>query len=67
MNENERNDLQTTITHALQEMKAEAGDSQDIRIKRISKLVATAYFICCGLIFAHQCITVYVIYYKGGM
>lgn len=40
---------------------------QDIRIKRISKLVATAYFICCGLIFAHQCITVYVIHYKGGM
>jgi len=26
MNEQERNDLQSTITHALQEMKAEAGN-----------------------------------------
>ena len=30
MNEQERNGLQSTITHALQEMKAEAGNLFDI-------------------------------------
>lgn len=38
MNENERNDLQTTITHALQEMKAEAGDSFDITKVNLAEL-----------------------------
>ena len=38
MNENERNDLQTTITHALQGMKAEAGDSFDITKVNLAEL-----------------------------
>ena len=38
MNENERNDLQTTITHALQEIKAGAGDSFDITKVNLAEL-----------------------------
>ena len=38
MNEKERNDLQSTITHALQEMKAEAGDLFDIEKVNLAEL-----------------------------
>lgn len=38
MNEKERNDLQSTITHALQEMKAEAGDLFDIKKVNLAEL-----------------------------
>ena len=38
MNEKERNDLQSTITHALQEMKAEAGEQFDIEKVNLAEL-----------------------------
>ena len=38
MNEQERNDLQLTITHALQEMKAEAGASFDLEKVNLAEL-----------------------------
>ena len=38
MNEQERNDLQLTISHALQEMKTEAGDSFDIEKVNLAEL-----------------------------
>lgn len=38
MNEQERNDLQSTITHALEEMKAEAGASFDLEKVNLSEL-----------------------------
>ena len=38
MNEQERNDLQLTISHALQEMKAEAGDKFDIEKVNLAEL-----------------------------
>lgn len=38
MNEHERNDLQLTISHALQEMKAEAGDSFNLKKVNLAEL-----------------------------
>lgn len=38
MTEQERNDLQLTITHALQEMEQESGDSFDIKKVNLAEL-----------------------------
>lgn len=38
MNDNERNDLQITISHALQDMKAEVGESFDINKVNLAEL-----------------------------
>ena len=42
MNDKERNDLQLTISHALQEMEAEAGDKFDL--SKVNRYYSQPFF-----------------------